>query len=552
MGARAETKATRRDRIEAAFGALRAAHPGALVFAIGGDTVPRVVELPAGLAGPQQPSTVDTGTLVDRVHPDDRVVVARLWGRARVEGAAAGLVREAADPDRPSMLYLFDLRDAHGAMIGVYTAGNAERHPVFDDLVRSPQYVPRVGRAVRDASAIYLSVDTALERILGWDAEDLIGHRALEFVHPDDHEAGIAAWMDMLETPGTSPSVRLRHRHRNGSWVWMEVTHHNHLDESGGGEIVSDLVDISDEMGALAALRAREQLLGQLTETVPVGLFHVDLGGSLLFANRRLHDITGAPDGSPLSAHLADVVPEDRRKFEAAVAAAKEGVDTDVEIRLLPAGANIKHCTVSVRSLRDEHGTVTGLTGCVEDVTIAVRNREELEARATIDPLTQCLNRGATLALLQELLDDDDAGIEPTAKGTAAIFVDLDGFKPINDELGHAAGDDLLVRVARRLRSSVRSGDVVGRFGGDEFVVVCPEVASEVDAMRIAGSIAARAFGTGLELPGTTHEVRASFGVAWTRRGMAEATELIRRADTAMYHSKHAGRSEPVLFDAAQ
>ena len=546
MGGGNDAMTVKGERVEVALTALLEAQPDALVFAIGGDTA-EVVPLPAGLRPVARRSTVDRRALVDRVHADDRVVVARLWGRARAEGAAAGLVREADDHSRPSMLYFFDMRHVHASMIGVYTEGCAERHPAVDAALGGQELVSRVGRAVRDTGATYVSVDAALLRILGWGAEDLVGHRTLEFIHPEDHDAGIAAWMCMLETPGANPPVRLRHRRRDGSWIWMEVTNHNLLDSAGHGEIVSDMVDISEEMGALEALRAREQLLGQLTDTVPVGLLHLDLEGRLLFTNRRLHDITGAPEGSSMWDHLADAVPEDRPKVEAALRAAREGDDSDVEVRLLRAGTNIRHCRLSIRSLRDDDGMVTGLTGCVEDVTLAVRNRKELEARATIDPLTACLNRGATLALLQELLED--AGSAPPSKGTAVIFVDLDGFKPINDELGHAAGDDLLVRVARRLRSSVRSGDVVGRFGGDEFVVVCPDVASEPDALQVARSISSRAFGSGVGLPGTAREVRASFGVAWTSRGLAEAADLIRQADTAMYHSKHAGRAEPVLFD---
>jgi diguanylate cyclase (GGDEF)-like protein len=99
----------------------------------------------------------------------------------------------------------------------------------------------------------------------------------------------------------------------------------------------------------------------------------------------------------------------------------------------------------------------------VADITESVRLRQQLEDRATFDVLTRCHNRAAILQVLERAL------AEPSQVGTAAIFVDLDRFKEINDRLGHAAGDALLVEVAQRLRRSVRDRDLVGRLGGDEW-----------------------------------------------------------------------------------
>jgi len=133
----------------------------------------------------------------------------------------------------------------------------------------------------------------------------------------------------------------------------------------------------------------------------------------------------------------------------------------------------------------------------------------------------------------------------------AVIFVDLDRFKEINDRLGHAAGDELLGVVAKRLVSAVRSDDLVGRIGGDEFLVVCPGIATSAQAMQTARRVADT----------LRHEVRiktkrvscrASIGVAWIGETRADADTLVSQADAAMYEAKRLGSDHPVLYAASR
>ena len=531
------------DVVEAAFYGLIAAHPSARIIALDSGGSVSSVPLPPSLHVPGV-QALDVLTGLDLVVSPDQVQVARLWDQARRTGRAEGTVRLRSDPDRPGRLTFFDLTRAHGVVVVVFVEG-AEGAVIPSTSRPRAAVKPRSARATKDASAVFLSVDQALTAILGWPSVDMVGRRALEFIHPDDHEAGIDSWMQMLDDPGQPSRARLRHRHRDGSWVWLEVTNSNHLSDAEHGYVVAEMVDVSEEMAALEALRAREQLLSQLTDAVPVGLFHADLDGRLLVANVRLQTVTGVPGAATVDEQFAAVEASGRRAVRDAVRAARVGRPSEAKFDLAHDDGSVGHFTLSVRPVIDDTGEACGVIGCVEDLTEMVRTNRDLAQKAARDPLTGCLNREAILRTLQRFLDQPS---ETTGRrrGTAVIFVDLDGFKSINDRHGHSAGDDILVELAMRIRAATRSGDLLGRIGGDEFVVICPDVADPDSALQLARALEERAFRHWRPRL-ARNGLRASMGVAWADGPPATAPEMLRSADAAMYRSKRAGGGDPVL-----
>lgn len=442
--------------------------------------------------------------------------------------------------------------------------------PVGDAL--SGHFAPRSIRCTRvrkSAAAEIIEVEESMFQMLGWSAEDLVGKTSLDYIHPDDQTLAVENWMQMLGSPGPSPPLRFRHRHRDGSWRWVEMTNHNYLDDPSRACVVAEILELSDQpmtAEALAstdypaettvggrplqlheALRAREHLLHRLSEALPVGVLHVDASGRVLYTNQRLHEILERERATTFLDQLSTVLADDMSKVRDAFETALHGgLDNDIEARIAPADApgikGFRQCTLSVRALCADDGEVMGAVACLTDVTESVRMRDELRLQATFDTLTTCYNRATTMEALDQMLlaaENDH--------GPAVIFVDLDDFKGINDHLGHGAGDQMLEIVARRLRRSVREGDVVGRIGGDEFLILCPSIGSTAQARNAANRVE-RSLRRPVKLRAGEVSCRASVGVAWSADTGDDADTLIGKADAAMYEAKRSNVGRPVVY----
>ena len=414
----------------------------------------------------------------------------------------------AFDPAHPAVLHYLDARARHGVYLGVLVGGDVAALAALPPTSPAP---PRVARARKNEVAVFLEVDEATTRLLGWTPDELLGHRSLEFIHPDDRDRAIDSWMQLLSEPGVeAPPVRLRHRRRDGSWIWLEVTNQH-----------------------------------RLAEALPIGVLQIGSDGAVAYTNERLGSILGTAPAPSADALLATVARGDRPSLATALGAALgDGIDADLEaqVRASP-GARLRRCLFRVRALRDERGGPAGAVVCVEDVTKSAELRAELERRATHDLLTRVMNRASVMAALDGAIAWRDGG------RTAAIFVDIDRFKEVNDRLGHLAGDEVLRTVADRLGVSVRGGDVLGRVGGDAFLVVCPGVRGPASA-RAIGERIARTVNQPIRLAGATLDIRVSVGVALSSRRVVNPDVLVRRADAAMYASKRAAAGQPVVYAA--
>jgi diguanylate cyclase (GGDEF)-like protein/PAS domain S-box-containing protein len=525
---------------EAALLALLTQYPEAPVAAANQSGI--YVEMPSSVPLTGQ-KFIAARSSMHFVVPADRKAIADAFHRAVIRGVSSIAVHLAKDPERVVTLFYFDVRERHGVFVIVVAGdtGNDDLHAA----VGTSEVVPRFCRTTKSETSVFLDVDDATTKILGWSREQMVGRRSIDFVHPDDQGRSINGWMEMAAGPGASSRTRLRHLCRDGSWRWVEITNINALSDHDHGCVIADMADISDEMAALESVRAREQLLERLAEALPLGLFQVDTDRRIVYTNDRLHQIIGKSLAVTVDEQMVNVVSEDRPLLhEALTAVLDRGLDGEVAVRLQPQGdGHQRLCTLSLRALTTDTGVVSGAIVCVADVTESAQMHNELERHAMLDPLTECHNLRSIMSALAVTLDTHSE----TWPGTAVIFVDIDRFKSVNDTFGHAAGDELLTVVADRLRRTVRADDIVGRIGGDEFLVVCPRVRAAEETMTL-GQRLSEALRHDVNIASGTISLRASMGVAWTKGINADADALVGEADAAMYESKRQDMGRPVLF----
>jgi len=526
------------DSLEAALSSLLEMHPEAPVAAHKLEGV--IVEMPDSVPLLRNP-VLEANSTLDLLVQDS---ILKGWERVIREGASRYAIQPLTDPNLRGMVYALDLRETHGVIFTLTVFWTPDASDGSGGLPPLQELTPRFATMRKDQTAIIVQIDEALTQILGWSSEEMVGHRSLEFIHPDDQALAVENWLEMPASTGHGRRVRLRHHRKDDSWVWLEVINHNLLEDAKYGCVVSEMVDISEEMAAQEELKARERLLDGLAEAIPVGLFQVDADGEIVYTNDRLHEILAVERAEGVVAQLATLAEPDRSAVsDAVVEVLGHGSSADIEVELhLPGTGELRFCTISLRPLSQEDGTIEGAIACVADITDSARMREELTRRATFDELTGCYNR----ASIMQALEDNIASGQRQA-GRAVVFIDLDLFKTINDEQGHAAGDELLESVARRLQDVVRDGDMVGRIGGDEFLAVCPDISSPGQAMKLAERLALAQREAVAVAGGGTIVVQASIGVAWSVGEGADADALVAKADGAMYESKHEGSGRPKL-----
>ena len=464
--------------------ALLREHPDALVCGLAGNGLIVPVPQSVGLWGQ---GLIEGRALIDNVVAADRTKVVRVWLRAQEEGAAADKVRLLRKPSTWTTLHFLDLREVHGVLLGVIIPSDEEADGDGEVEKLAPA-APRFCSLMEDEGARVLNCDEAFTEMFGYSVEELIGNSVLDQIHPDDQGRAVEGWLAVLSTR-RDQQTRLRRRRKDGTWMWVDTTLHNFLNHPDRNYVLVEIIDISAEMQAQEALQDREELLRRLTAAMPVGLLHLDTDRNVVFNNARLLEILygseapapqseseatadadepGAPTTSAASL-LKTLAPDSMAALEQALEEVLcEGVDRDVEVDITLPSGTWRRALMSLRALLRPSGEVSGAITCVLDVTDSARARQELERRATFDPLTQCHNRSSVLGTLERELDRVDSS------STGVVYVDLDDFKPVNDTLGHAAGDELLVQVAERLKLASRDSDVVGRLGGDEFLVRAP------------------------------------------------------------------------------
>lgn len=295
------------------------------------------------------------------------------------------------------------------------------------------------------------------------------------------------------------------------------------------------------------AVQASEARYAWATRAANDGLWELDLTSNALYASDRCREILDLPSEGPVRTGqwTERVHPDDRPVSDGVVASALEhpGEPREVEYRILTSDGARRWVLSRCLAVPDETGRPVRVVGSLSDVTARRELEEQMRRAALYDDVTGLANR-------RLFLDRLDAAIRQHRRdgtGYAVVFLDLDGFKLINDSLGHLAGDDLLRTVATRLRSEIRAADTAARFGGDEFAVLLTAPVSQ-DLLAVADRLQQR-IARPVVLGDHEVSVTASVGIATSDAGYTAAEDVLRDADTAMYRSKETRRGSTTVFD---
>ena len=302
------------------------------------------------------------------------------------------------------------------------------------------------------------------------------------------------------------------------------------------------------ESVSLLSLAASEKAFRRVFENAPLGMEIVSLDGRLLQVNVALCDLLGYPMNELIGKSLADIT--DQEDFEKE----QEGLDfllSNMKASLKKEKQYIHrdgHTICTQRTVilaRDQAGKPSFLIAQIEDITQRKEELNEIEGFARLDTLTGLPNR-------RTLMDRLLRGIKQAAWNHVSLvlmFIDLDGFKKINDSLGHDIGDEILKAAATRLSACVRSDDTVARQGGDEFVIILKEIGEPANAALVAQKVVTT-MAAPMQIGQHTLGVTASIGIAiCPPAGGVSMETLVKQADTAMYWTKQAGRNGYTFYD---
>jgi len=397
--------------------------------------------------------------------------------------------------------------------------------------------------------------------MLGYGEADLVQdpENIRRLLHPDDESTVFANLKAYLkgEVSGQYFSER-RMRCADGSYKWIlcrgRITER---DDAGRPlRMLGTHVDITERKQASEELLRSRQALAEersLFQTIldnsPLGIWKADATGKVRFVNRSLCNSIGIAEEAFLAAdHYADLLPP--RSAASCRQADKECLEQAAphlsHERLTFVDGREHLLEVTRIRLLNQDGGARGIVGLAADVTERMEHQRQLEHIAHYDALTGVPNR----VLLADRMAQALARTKRERGLMAVCYIDLDGFKPVNDNFGHEAGDKVLVEITRRIKETVREDDTVARLGGDEFVVLLVGLQLPEECVGSLQRLLER-INQPIAVQGAVLNISASIGVALYPEDEHDADTLLRHADQAMYVAKQSGKNRYHLFDAA-
>jgi diguanylate cyclase (GGDEF)-like protein/PAS domain S-box-containing protein len=465
------------------------------------------------------------------------------------------------------------LRDRDGVLrgYGKVTRDLSDRRKQQHAILDREQLVSGVLAAVTECSIIGTELDgtitifnTGAERMLGYRAEEMVGLRSPIFVHDAGEIATRAA--ELVIAPGFEVLVAAARRgeaearewiyvRKDGSRLAVQLTVTAVLDEDRQPKgFIGVAIDVSERRLAEEALRAAEERFRRAFQDAPVGMAIVAASphalGRFLDVNNAMCDLTGYDRDHMLGMmfqSLTHPIALDGGAENIGQLLSDQVDRYQGETRCVNAAGELIEVSIGLNLIRDDRNRPLHFIAMIDDVSSRKRYESQLQHMADHDPMTMLLNR----ARLHEALDAHVARVRRHSPAGALLMIDVDQFKQVNDRLGHHAGDELLVSIARTLQSRVRETDVLARLGGDEFAVLMTAGGGE-DAQTLARDLSDLVRRRSAVLDGgIPGGITASIGIAvFDDRQDLSGVDILLEADTALYNAKEGGRDRIAAYMA--
>jgi diguanylate cyclase (GGDEF)-like protein/PAS domain S-box-containing protein len=446
-------------------------------------------------------------------------------------------------------------RDEVGALAAAFN-NMAERMALSQHRLRAERDFS--GALVDVAGSLVLVLDRkgrivrfnrACEATTGYRSEDVTGRAFWDvFVPADDVDATRMQFTEGVAANDFPNNIESTWIARDGTPRYIAWFNGALVDDGGRVEhVIASGIDITARRVAETELGEARERFQQAFDNAMTGMCLVGLDLRFMQVNPALCTMLGYTSNELIGRTMLEIThPDDKAEALATYRALLSGEKSTVdgERRYIRADGGVVRALVSGAAVSTETGGPMYFVTQIEDVTERRANEEKLVHQALHDPLTGLPNRAMFMDQLRAALThaETDHGV------TALLFIDLDGFKAINDSLGHDAGDQVLRRIAHRLRRGLRRDDIVARVGGDEFVILCRQLPTEHHSQDTAERLLPM-LATPVEIAGAEAVLTASIGIAISTQPTTDPEELIRDADAAMYHAKARGKNRYEVFD---